>query len=170
MEMSETEIARWEGEGGGTAHHPDGGHMDQERQHAEIERLKARLDNVGGGVPLMGREERAIHAILAMATIMRGALDDFMYAGAAVSSDCPPTLNRLLALMQDIIGAIRGVVIIQPEDNVALLLAKCEGAIREMERARGVQTEPGKTQRPGERFQKMAASLGEFSEPVAPAN
>lgn len=152
--MSEAEIHRMENEG--CTSHPDADAERpdrQERQNAEIERLKARLDNVGGGVPLMGREERAIHAVLAMATIMRGALDDFMYADAAVSSDCPQALDRLLRLMQDIIGAIRGVVIIPVEENVDLLLAQCESTLAAMEKSRRAQVD--------ERYRRMAAGMGD---------
>ena len=134
--MSEDhEISRMQNEGGMS--HPDGGRMD--RQAREIERLKA-ITNIPGsdGVPSKGAEERAIHALLAMATILQGALDDLMHG-----SECTPTLDRLLRRMQDVLGAIRGVVIIPAEENADLLLLDCEASLAIIKKARGVESEYG---------------------------
>lgn len=50
-------------------------------QAGEIARLKALTDNPDGGVTVMGREERAVHAVLTMATVLYGALEDLMWGG-----------------------------------------------------------------------------------------
>lgn len=131
--------------------------MDQERarQNTEIERLNAVLRNPGGGVRSKGAEERAVHALRAMALILNGALDDLM----ADCQECPKTLDRLLSLMGNIIGMIRGTVNAPVEDNVALLVAKCEDAILEMEQARGVKTKLKDLLTQSERYSKMAESM-----------
>lgn len=165
--MSDKHEVSWMESEGGTAH-PDG---DSTRQNAEIERLNTILRNSsGGGVTVMGREERAVHAVLAMAMVLQGALDDLM----ADCRECPKTLDRLLGRMENIIGTIRGTVVAPVEENVLLLTIDCEDVLAEMQRARGADTGLKDKLRDwlkGERLRKMAESMGSSpSDESGPAN
>lgn len=107
-------------------------------QAGEIARLKALTDNPDGGVTVMGREERAVHAVLTMATVLYGALEDLMWG-----AECPKNLDRLLDRMEHIIGMIRGTVCAPAEENAVLLLLDCEAALAIIKKARGVESEYG---------------------------
>lgn len=149
------EIDRMMGEG--FMAHPDAGEgMDQA---SEIQRLKDKLDDPRGGVPLPGHEERSVHVILATATVLRGGLDHLMHG-----SECTPILDRLLGRFENILGTIRGTVCAPVEENVVLLMIDCEDVLLEMQRARGADTgmkDKLRTWLKVQRLKKMAAGMGD---------